>query len=206
MFAANSKQYKIGPYTTSEKEIKDLTLAWVMLSLAFAIALGGGFSFTIEFLIVWFISAVTVGTGFICHELGHKITAQRFGCFAEFRASFTMLLLAVAMSFTGIIFAAPGAVMISGYVNNITNGKISASGPIVNIILAAMFLFLSFFIPAVGVTGMIIKYGYLINTWLALFNMIPVGILDGAKVLKWNKNVYGGIVAVGVVFLLFGGV
>ena len=24
MFAANSKQYKIGPYTTSEKEIKDL--------------------------------------------------------------------------------------------------------------------------------------------------------------------------------------
>lgn len=54
--------------------------------------------------------------------------------------------------------------------------------------------------------GLIIRYGFLINTWLALFNMIPVGILDGAKVLKWNKNVYGGIVAVGIVFLLFGGV
>jgi len=73
-------------------------------------------------------------------------------------------------------------------------------------VLAAMFLFLSFFIPAVGVTGMIIKYGYLINTWLALFNMIPVGILDGAKVLRWNKNVYGGIVTVGVIFLLSGSI
>lgn len=138
-------QYKIGPYTTSRKEIEDLVTAWVMLSLAFAIALSGGLSFTAKFLVAWFVSAVTVGTAFVFHELGHKVTAQKFGCFAEFRASFTMLLLAVVMSFTGIIFAAPGAVMISGYVNNVTNGKISASGPIVNIILAALFLLLSFF-------------------------------------------------------------
>lgn len=198
-------QYKFGLYTTSKKEIEDLIIAWVMLSLAFAIALGGGLSFSLDFLVVWFVSSVTVGTAFVFHELGHKVTAQKFGCFAEFRASFTMLMIAVLMSFTGIIFAAPGAVMISGYVNNITNGKISAAGPITNIVLAAFFMLLSFFVPVNGVIGLIIKYGFLINTWLALFNMIPIGILDGAKILKWDKNVYGGIVAVGVVFLLFGG-
>lgn len=198
-------QYKIGPYTTSRKEIDDLLTAWVAISLAFAIALGGGLSFSFDFVVTWFISAVTVGTAFVFHELGHKITAQRFGCFAEFRASMSMLLLAIVMSFTGIIFAAPGAVMISGYVNNVTNGKISASGPLTNLILAALFLMLRWFLPITGVLGSILRYGFIVNTWLALFNMIPIGILDGAKVLRWDKNVYGGIVAVCVIFLFFGG-
>jgi Zn-dependent protease len=32
--------------------------------------------------------------------------------------------------------------------------------------------------------------GARINTWLALFNLIPFGPLDGAKILKWSKGIW----------------
>ncbi len=198
------QKYKFGYFVTSNQEIADLTIAWFAISLAFAIAYSRGLYYTVEFLLTLTVAAITVGTAFIFHEMGHKLTAQRFGCFAEFRASMSMLMIAVLMSFSGIIFAAPGAVMISGYVNNITNGKISASGPLVNLMLAALFLLLAIFVPVSSeFVMMIFSYGFLINTWLALFNMIPVSIFDGAKIYKWNKNVYGGMVIVGLIFLLF---
>jgi len=43
--------------------------------------------------------------------------------------------------------------------------------------------------------------GVAINAWLALFNMLPIGPLDGSKVLSWNPIVWVGIVAVSVLFL-----
>jgi Zn-dependent protease len=192
-------QYRIGPYTTSEKEITDLSIAWLAISFAFAIVM---YDKSIGFLQIWAISAITVGTGFLLHELGHKITAQRYGCFAEFRASFSMLAFAVLMSFSGIIFAAPGAVMISGYVNNITNGKISASGPLVNLMLALLFLLLGLLPINLQFLQLVFAYGFSINTWLALFNMIPFGVLDGVKILRWDKRVYGAMVAVSLFFLI----
>jgi Zn-dependent protease len=37
-----------------------------------------------------------------------------------------------------------------------------------------------------------------LNAWLGLFNMIPAGPFDGAKVLNWSPLVFGITVAVGV--------
>src|SRR3989344_1511663 len=96
-------------FNTSKKEIKDLTKAWIILSLAFAIATKG-FSFNIDFFYSAAIAAITVGLGFIVHELSHKIMAQKYGCFAEFRSFDTMLIFSLLISFTGLIFLAPGAV------------------------------------------------------------------------------------------------
>jgi Zn-dependent protease len=156
----------------------------------------------LSFYQAFIVAAITVGTGFLLHELGHKIVAQRYGCFAEFRSFDQMLLLAILMSFFGFVLAAPGAVMIHGPVGVRRNGKISAAGPIVNLVLALVFLWL-LLMQSSGILGVIAFYGYFINSWLALFNMIPIWNLDGAKVLKWNKKVYGVIVAValGLMFL-----
>ena len=194
------KQLELGNISTSEREIKDIIKAWVAISIAFAIVLGNSV-FSLDFYAKFVIASLTVGIGFLFHEMGHKIVAQRYGCFAEFRSFDIMLLLAIAMSFFGFIFAAPGAVMITGRVNKARSGRISAAGPVVNLILALAFLALALFhLPSA--LKPIAYYGFLINSWLALFNMIPFGLFDGYKILKWNKLAYGSIVALAFAFML----
>lgn len=195
-----SSQLKIGNISTSETELKDLAKAWILISAAFAVLLSKSV-FSGEFYLKFIIASLSVGVGFILHELGHKIVAQRYGCFAEFRSFDAMLVLALVMSFFGFIFAAPGAVMISGKVSKSKNGRISAAGPIVNIMLAAVF-FAMIFAPLPKLFKDVSYYGFIINSWLGLFNMIPFWLFDGYKVLKWNKLAYSLIVAAAVALML----
>lgn len=189
------RQIRTSPF--SKEELKDLTKAWLIISVAFAIVISNSF-LSLRFFFSFILSGLTVGIGFIAHELAHKFVAQHYGCFAEFRAFNTMLMLALIMSFLGFVFAAPGAVIISGPIGRRRNGKISAAGPIANLILAGLFFILTYF--SKGIIKLISNYGFMINAWLALFNLIPIGNFDGKKVLDWNRNIY--ILLFGIAFLL----
>jgi len=192
-----TKQVKLGRISTSRIEIRDILKAWVAVSIAFGIVLSTSFP---DFFQKFIIAALTVGIGFLLHELGHKLVAQKYGCFAEFRSFDNMLVLAIAMSFFGFVFAAPGAVMISGRVNTRKNGIISAAGPLVNLGLALAFLPL--FLISSKFFHMLALYGFVINSWLALFNMIPVWMFDGRKIWKWNKAAYFAMAAAALSFML----
>ncbi len=185
--------------TTSRRELIDITKAWLAISLAFAIVMQG-LKFNISFLIAFLISAFTVGAGFIVHEFSHKIIAQKYRCWAEFRSDDKMLLFAMVFSLIGFVFAAPGAVMIRGHINKAQNGKISAAGPASNLVVALVFLALfTTPNPWFKVIGM---YGFRINTWLALFNMIPIGIFDGVKIWRWSKPAYLGLAAIAIAMMV----
>lgn len=191
------KQIKLGFISSSRIEIRDVLKAWLAISLAFAILLRNELPFAYSFLI----AASTVGIGFLLHELAHKLTAQHYGCYAEFRSFDTMLFLAIIMSFFGFIFAAPGAVFISGPVGKTRNGKISAAGPATNLVLVMLFLALSLLTTSKALL-LIFSYGFMINAWLALFNMIPFGNFDGIKIFRWNKVVYFVMAALAVAFMI----
>ena len=103
-FLQQPKQIYIGKINTSEREIRDLIKAWVAISIAFAMVMKGFAN--LNFYQAFVVAAITVGTGFLLHEMGHKIVAQRYGCFAEFRSFDKMLLLAILMSFFGFVLAA----------------------------------------------------------------------------------------------------
>ncbi|MBD3164077.1 hypothetical protein GF323_02680 [Candidatus Woesearchaeota archaeon] len=195
----NQPKVRLGSISFSERELKDLVLAWLAISFAFANLLSGLSGLMPAFVV----SSLTVGAGFVFHEMGHKILAQRYGAWAEFRAWKQMLLFAVLLSFLGFVLAAPGAVMISGRtIGKSRNGKISAAGPAMNFIMAL--LFLPFFVYfSEGILSMIGRYGFVINTWLGLFNLIPFAMFDGKKIFEWNKAVYGVLIGVGLLFLLF---
>ena len=214
----NYIKYKINSFlSTSNKEITDISKAWFAISLAFGIVLGG---LTLKFFTGFVISAIAVGFGFLLHELSHKFFAQKYGYKAEFRSFDEMLFLAVIMSFFGFVLAAPGAVMIfSNVIDKRKNGIISAAGPIMNIILALAFLLSAILLTGslsntlnllnfpisklleLSIIKAIIAVGFLVNSWLALFNMIPFWLFDGAKVFRWNKLVYFMVAAISFVLV-----
>ena len=104
-----------------------------------------------------------------------------------------------------MVLAAPGATMIYGsYISREENGKISLSGPLSNLLLIIPFAGLLFFgitagVPVFALVGI---RGVQINAMIAAFNLLPLGPLDGVKILSWNAPVYIGIVLVafGVLF------
>ena len=190
-----SSLIRFGSISFSDKEIIDIIRAWLAISFAFAMILSDGFSGLFP---AFILASLTVGIGFIAHEMGHKIAAQHYGAWAEFRAWNLGLLLAVALSFLGFIIAAPGAVIIQGRtIGKSRYGKVAAAGPVMSYITAIAFLGLKVLFPS-GMLANIGSYGFMINTWLGLFNMIPLFILDGKKIWNWNKAVYFILVGIGI--------
>lgn len=189
----------------SNVEKRDLVFAGLLLSLAFAILFAGGyevlFSFNLGVLFLFVIAFFTAGVGFLLHELMHKFVAKRYGYFAEFRAYYGGLWLALGFSLFGFILAAPGAVHIRSLHRPITrekNGKISVAGPVSNIVLSVVFLILILIFGSEGFGGAIFSYGLSINSLLAAFNLIPVRPFDGEAVKNWNLKVYVFCVVVAV--------
>jgi Zn-dependent protease len=179
----------------SHSEKKDLLIADLGISLAFAILLSGGYSIfssiDLSFLVVFVAAFFTAGVGFLVHELMHKFIAQRYGLFAEFKAFYNMIGLAILFSFFGFIFAAPGAVFIRGLrIDKEKNGKISLAGPLTNVVLAIIFLVLILLFGNQSILGQTLHFGLSINSLLAAFNMIPAMPFDGAKILAWKKSTY----------------
>ncbi|RAP47145.1 MAG: site-2 protease family protein [Methanosphaera sp. rholeuAM74] len=194
--------------TFSKTELKDLSIAITVITLLFAYIFNGR-SFEIGNLIILIpISLFTVGLSFILHELGHKVVAQKYGFYAEFRKWNEGLILAIISSFLGFVFLAPGAVYIASPYGTITekeNGVISVAGPLVNIVLAILFLF-----AGLSIKGMInvnnfdfmiyllitCTIGCSVNSFLALFNLLPIPMLDGSKVLKWNIFIWLAVIVI----------
>jgi Zn-dependent protease len=188
------------PIRTSETELRHLVIAWLAIALAFTIILQRGQH--LDLLSVFIVSLLTVGVAFICHELAHKVVAQRYGAWSEFRMAPLMLLLAIFTAFLGFIFVAPGAVMIfNPYLTRAENGKIALAGPMTNVLLAAGFFALFRLVPY-GIIGTIGTFGMMINAWLAVFNLIPISVLDGRKVLAWDKRVYSVAISIALLILV----
>ncbi len=196
---------------TSSREIVHLLVSLIVLTVAFTYP-----SMKPEILAI---VAVGVGSGFLLHELAHKFMAQKYGYFAEYEASPIGLMLAIVFRiFTGIVFAAPGAVMIHSktvsyspaddrYWDSNQNARefayISVSGVVVNLLLAVSFFIAKFYVSPITLEYQIFKTGTIINIFLAGFNMIPFGPLDGAKVWRYNPVLWGIVGIPSIILFLF---
>lgn len=189
----------------SDEELFDLAAAWVALSVAFSLLMAPiHLGYPVEsFLLMVFLSFVTVGVGFLLHEVAHKVVAIHYGQLAEFRANYQMLFLAIMSALIGFIFAAPGAVYHTGYITDRENAMISLAGPLTNHGLAVLFFPPMILFGTTGFMGYLCYMGVLINLFLGAFNMIPFGPLDGKSVWNWNKLVFA--IVFGLAVALLGG-
>ena len=186
----------------SSGEILSIIVAWIVLSVAITYQnLVGSFSGTG--------SLDATATGFILHEMGHKYFAIRRGYLAHFRLWIWGLVLTISvvtLSGRGLVFGAPGAVYIApaaaqlyGYDSDRRNVDpeednmiISAAGPGINLAFAVGFLVMRFLVQP-GFLSTVALYGLVLNVGLGSFNMLPVSLLDGAKIFRKSVPIGLGI-------------
>lgn len=189
---------KVNPVFT-DTEFKDIILASILtLGVFFSILFFDRFIDTF-FKIFIALGGVLI---FLTHELSHKFLARRYGYNSEFRISKEgALFTAISMiPFIPIKFIAPGSVFLKrSMVENDELGRVALAGPFSNFILTGIFLILSGLIPTVfqnsgtNLTFQLFLAFYYIaffSSIIGLFNLIPFGPLDGAKVLHWNRNIF----------------
>jgi len=137
----------------------------------------------------WFMLSGFYVTAFLFHEFGHRQVALHFGLQTKFRLlTYGILMTVITLG----RMALPGAVVVLG-LDKISRktGLCKAAGPLVNLIYGSILLLISFILPnSVYPLNYFIGYGAQFNFMLGLFNMIPMGILDGQNIWKWNKKVY----------------
>jgi Zn-dependent protease len=194
------------------EERKDLGIACLALALAFTLVfIRGGWDTWIDLVFIFVVSVITVGAAFILHEMAHKFTAMKFGYYAAFRKDNGMLLMGVALAaLVGIVFAAPGATVIYGQpgreMSKKENGIISAAGPAVNLCLGVLFfviLIAGFAVQSVPVV-IIGTMGVSVNGMIGFFNLLPISVLDGKKVLAWNPVIFAVLIVLSLGMILFG--
>lgn len=206
----------------SEEEVRSITIAVIVLTFSFSLVFTangltdiisrlGTRELYVNFGINLITSFFAVLTAFLLHEIGHKIAANHYGYPASFSYSRNGLIMAAVISILlGVLIAAPGAVMIYGYPSKKQNGIISLAGPLTNLIISiiSFIVFIGVLVLAslLGLPGLLVRIFWVIfsiNIIIGAFNLIPIGVLDGAKILRWNKVVYGIMVFIFIPAVLF---
>jgi Zn-dependent protease len=162
----------------SKTELKHLAIGALLV-------MGVGFTYfltTRADLLGLTILSIAFTLSFLLHELAHKFSAQHFNLWAEFRLTMQGALITLLSIFLPFKIISPGAVMIAGSGTRETVGKTAIAGPVTNIILSAICIIIAAFGQPLF---LVVAF---INALLAVFNLIPFGILDGWKIFRWNKS------------------
>ncbi len=191
-----------GHFYVSPKELKHLIpAALLIVGIGFSIVFyQNAFNYDIFTVLGWgwtetSIFALLLTASFLIHEMSHKFAAQKHGLWAEFRLTTWGAVLTLISVFTPFRLISPGAVMIAGPARPKEIGKISIAGPITNILLSTAFLSAALFAPVNLAYSVLLLWIASFNAFIAVFNLIPFGILDGFKILNWNKTVWAATFA-----------
>lgn len=193
-----------------KKELKHLAISILIVTFVFAY---GNLSL-INFILIALMVAVT----FFVHDIAHKLIAKRYGSSAQYRiwtiqrlgfreraksrplplgiilALYVTLLSSGRLFFTAIesfVLETKKYKRLGRKFLHITEGEvalIALSGPLANILLA-------YFLKIFGVFDDMV----LINSLFALFHMVPISSLDGAKIFFGAKYLY----VLSILFIIF---
>jgi len=156
------------------------------LSIATLLIVAVGLSFNSYRHISWQFLTIFIAA-FLVHELAHKFLAQYYGSWAEFRAQMYGLMITAmsALPFIPFKFITPDAVMV-GLSDKNKFGRVALVGPLTNLVMGFAFLISTYIFPYHSY----LYTGASFNAWIAMFNLLPFGTLDGQKIFDWNKKAW----------------
>ncbi|MEZ0248675.1 MAG: peptidase M50 [Thermoproteus sp.] len=151
---------------------------------------------------------LAIAIAIVPHELAHRQTARSRGCWSRFVLYppgflVTLFVNAVvgALARSPVLFIS-GYTLISCYGHDVgDDGIISLAGPLTNIAIAlASYAVLLSPIYIGPVAAGFLEYLMRLNAFVAFFNLLPLGPLDGAKIFRWNIAVWA-VALVASIFL-----
>ena len=156
-----------------------------------AVSINASYAKAVEFIENCKGKIITTGMG-KAGFVAHKFAARNYGCWAEFRADSGGLRFGIILAAAfGIVFMAPGAVMVAGNTTKSQFGKIALAGPVTNVVLWLSGLIVILLgLAQNSIVGTIIVPWMWGNAILGAFNMIPWGPLDGKKIKTWSHTIF----------------
>ena len=188
--------------TFGHKELRHLAVGTVLVAgvgISFIPQVTGLSLFVMPELLISLVAVLTFS--FLLHEIAHKLLAQKYGLWAEFRLTFfgALLTLLSMLPFPFFKIISPGAIMIAVGAGKREAGKTALAGPCTNIVLSALFIMP---ILVSNATYHAFLFGGWINATIALFNLLPFGVMDGLKVYRWNKVVWALAFAASILLIM----
>lgn len=173
-----------------------LLITIIVLSIVFGSRLlirGDYIGFTIVSL------AATIGV--IPHELAHRWSARKMNCYSRYVLDpFGLIItLITAIPYIPFKIIMPGYTVIVPqthdpvYLKKI-NGLVSYFGPLTNICIASFSLItytlLLKYLYEYNILSIFLITSSWLNSWIALFNLLPIPPLDGSKIISWKPHVW----------------
>lgn len=187
----------------SRNELRDIIISVLAVTFIFA--------YPNLNLIPLYFAAVVIA--FLFHELAHRYTARKFGCFAVYKMWIQGILLGfvIALIGGGFKFVAPGAVVIYPFIfgrwgfrrvhlTMTEMGIIAVSGIAVNLFFAILFRPLAGVLMMGGI-DVFISLSF-VNAFLAFFNLLPIPPLDGSKVFGWKPWLWFLMILTSILLIL----
>lgn len=205
-FSSKYSNYSEDKYSTIEKfyfsrnEIKDLSIGMILVTMVGISIFRNSIFSNPPWAII--LLAIILMSSFLLHEIAHKSIAIKNHLKAEFKINSFGAILTLISVISPLKIIAPGAVMIYGISDKTTIGRIALAGPLTNIAIAILLIIISLATNPTNTINSIINTAISLNGLLAAFNLLPFGMLDGKKVIKWNKKIWA-IIFLSALFLFF---
>ena len=183
------------------EEAFEIVVSVLAISLSLTFATAGLSIEPSRFVFLLSAYILTLGSGFVLHEMAHKYFGLKYGAKAQFKAWPLGLAFALALAivpqifgFRFPLFLAPGAVYIYATrgISRRENGIISLAGPAMNWVLSGVFFAMFLLLSDNPIIAAVTMQGAWVNMGLAMFNLLPIFPLDGSKVLAWDWRIWIG--------------
>jgi len=178
-----------------KNEIIEMIISTLILAFIFSLE-----RFSVN-VVVFLYMLFLVLISFFPHFLIQKYFAKKLGYSAKYKIYFPSLLTSIFVSLTGFKLAAPGYSEILPYkFSDWKHSRIKISNEEIGKLCLISLLY-NIFLSMIGIV-----FGFEIlkniNAWIAFSNLLPVLPLEGAKILRWDFEVWFFIFILAIILLI----